>query len=186
LFALGSSSRLYAINMSSGAAAAINAAMPFTPALNGTSFAVDFNPTVDLVRVISNTGQNLRVSPVTGNVTSADVNINPAGATVDAAAYTNNFAGATSTTLYDIDFTSDKLFIQIPPNNGTLVQVGSLGVDISASNGFDIGGMSGKAWGIFTSMGMTSLYSVNLMTGAATQLNNFSMPVNGFAVGLGF
>ena len=31
-------------------------------ALEGTSFGVDFNPTVDRLRVISDTGQNLRVN----------------------------------------------------------------------------------------------------------------------------
>lgn len=185
LFGLGSSSRLYAINMANGAATAIGT-MSFSPALNGTSFAVDFNPTVDRIRVISNTGQNLRLHPDLGTVAFADPNINPAGPTVDAAAYTNNFAGATSTTLYDIDFTTDRLFIQTPPNMGTVVAVGNLGVDISASNGFDIGGMSGKAWGIFTSAGAAGLYSVSLSTGTATKLSAFGTTVNGFAIGLGF
>lgn len=185
LYALGSTSRLYAINMSSGAAAAI-AATPFTPALSGTSFAFDFNPTVDRIRLISNTGQNLRLHPVLGTVAFTDMNINPGTPAVDAAGYTNSFAGATTTTLYDIDFTADKLFIQNPPNNGTLVEVGSLGVNIDAANGFDIGGTSGKAWGIFSTAGNHGFYSINLMSGTATKISNFGMPVNGFTVGLGF
>jgi hypothetical protein len=34
--------------------------------LDGTFFGVDFNPTVDRLRVISDTGQNLRVNVDTG------------------------------------------------------------------------------------------------------------------------
>jgi hypothetical protein len=186
LFALGSSSRLYAINMANGAATAIGAA-PFSIPLSGTSFAFDFNPTVDRVRIVSNTGQNLRANPITGAVvTPADGSLNPGMPTVDAGAYTNNFAGSTMTTLYDIDYTTDKLYIQNPPNNGTLVEVGSLGPDVMWGNGFDIGGMSNKAWAILTTGNGTGIYSINLMTGAATKTADFSSGVKGFAVGLGF
>jgi hypothetical protein len=54
------------------------------------------------------------------------------------AAYTNGFNGATTTTLYDISGTTDQLFTQNPPNGGTLILVGSLGVDATDVNGFDI------------------------------------------------
>jgi hypothetical protein len=65
---------------------------------------------------------------------------------IGAAAYTNNFAGATSTTLFVIDHNTDKLYQQNPPNNGTLVETGSLGINITNANGFDIGSMSQKAF----------------------------------------
>jgi hypothetical protein len=186
LFALGSSSRLYAINMANGAATAIGAA-PFSIPLSGTSFGFDFNPTVDRVRIVSNTGQNLRANPITGAVvTPADGSLNPGTPNVDGAAYTNSFAGSTMTTLYDLDYTTDKLYIQNPPNNGTLVEVGSLGADIMWGNGFDIGGMSNKAWAILTTGTGTGIYSINLITAAANKTADFSSGVKGFAVGLGF
>lgn len=185
LYALGSTSRIYAINMSSGAATMMGSG-PFTPALNGTSFGFDFNPTVDRIRVVSNTGQNLRLHPVTGVVAAVDPSLNPGMPTVDAAGYTNSFAGASTTTLYDIDHTSDMLLMQNPANAGTLVGVGSLGIDINAANGFDIGGTSNKAWGLFTVGSNTSLYSVNLSSGMVTMLSPFAAGVKGFAVGLGF
>ena len=185
LYALGSSNRIYAINMANGAARAIGA-MPFTPALRGTSFGFDFNPTVDRIRVVSNTGQNIRLHPVTGAVASVDPSLNPGMPSVDGAGYINSFAGSTMTTLYDVDFSSDKLFIQNPANAGTLTEVGSLGIDINAGGGFDIGGMSNKAWGIFTVSGNTSLYSVSLSTGISTAGRSFTGSVRGFAVGLGF
>ena len=185
LFALGSTSRLYTINTANGAATLVGSG-PFKPALNGTSFGLDFNPTVDRIRLVSNAGQNLRLHPVLGTVAATDMNLNPGTPSVDAAAYTNNFAGATATTLYDIDFAADKLYIQNPPNNGTLVEVGPLGVNVNAANGFDIGGTSATAYAVLTTASGHGFYSINLTTGAAAKLSSFPVKVNGFAIGLGF
>src|SRR5688572_12188184 len=59
LYALGSSSRLYTIDYIAGTATPVGTG-PFTPALIGTRFGFDFNPTVDRIRIVSDTGQNLR------------------------------------------------------------------------------------------------------------------------------
>lgn len=52
--------------------------MPLSPgvALEGESFGVDFNPVPDAIRIVSNTGQNLRVSPETGDLIAQDGDIN--------------------------------------------------------------------------------------------------------------
>lgn len=185
LYALGNTSRIYAINMSSGVATMIGAG-PFTPSLSGTSFGFDFNPTVDRIRVVSNTGQNLRLHPTTGAVAANDPNLNPGSPSVDGAGYTNSFPGATTTVLYDIDHNTDKLHIQNPANAGTLDAGKALGIDVSAGNGFDIGGRTNNAFGIFTVGGNNGLYSVNLSTGAANLTMPFPVSVKGFAIGLGF
>lgn len=49
-------------------------------------------------------------------------------------------AGVTSTTLFNLEQNTDQLTLQSPPNNGVLTDVGALGLDISGSGGFDIGG----------------------------------------------
>lgn len=186
LYALGSSSRIYTINTSSGAAVAVGSG-PFSPALSGSDFGFDFNPTVDRIRVVSNLGQNLRLHPETGAVAATDGNLNPGTPTITGAAYTNNFAGATTTTLFDIDSNTDKLFRQDPPNPGGLVEIGSLGVNVEAANGFDIGGASGTAYALLTVGGGTRVYTINLTTGAATAGAIFpTTPVRAMAVGLGF
>ena len=184
LYALGNSSRVYTINAASGAAMAVGTA--FTTPLSGTDFGFDFNPVVDRIRVVSNTGQNLRLVPETGAIAGVDGALNPGAPAVTAAAYTNNFAGTTTTVLYDIDTDSDKLFRQDPPNSGTLVEVGALGLDAEANNGFDISGTKGIAYALLTSGGMTNLYSINLTSGKATKVANFPTPVRGLTVGLGF
>ncbi|MEP7238394.1 MAG: DUF4394 domain-containing protein, partial [Ferruginibacter sp.] len=76
--------------------------------------------------------------------------------------------------------------IQNPPNNGTLVEVGSLGINITADNGFDIGGRSGKAYGLFSIGSLTKLYTIDLTTGLAVSQVDFPGVVKGFSLGLGF
>lgn len=185
LYALGSSSRLYTINLSSGAAAAVGTSS-FATLLTGTDFGFDFNPTVDRIRVVSNTGQNLRLNPIDGTVAAVDGALNPGTPFISSAAYTNNFAGATTTSLFVLDHTTDKMYLQNPPNNGTLVEVGALGIDINSLNGFDIGSTSQKAYLIATVGGATKIYTVNTTTGAATAGPAFPNAVKGFSVGLGF
>lgn len=184
LYALGNTSRIYTINLATGAATVVGG--QFTTLLNGTSFGFDFNPTVDRIRVVSNTGQNLRLDPNTGAVAAVDGMLNPGTPMVSAAAYTNNFPGATTTTLYTIDAGTDKLYIQNPPNNGTLVEVGALGINVELNNGFDIGGTSNKGYALLRVGGTTKMYAINLTTGAATMFSEFPTNVRGLAIGLGF
>ncbi len=185
LYALGSSSRIYAINMSSGAATVVGAG-PFATLLSGTSFGFDFNPTVDRIRVVSNTGQNLRLNPNDGTVAATDGALNPGVPMISAAAYSNSFPGATTTVLFDIDPATDRLYTQNPPNNGTLVETGALGINVNTENGFDIGGTSNQAFALLTVGSTTKLYSINLTTGAATEAATFPNITRGFAIGLGF
>jgi hypothetical protein len=193
LYAIGSTSSIYTINASSGVAAVIGAlstlpagsttAVPLS--LSGTSFGFDFNPLVDRIRIVSNTGQNLRVNPNTA-VALVDSMLNPGKPVVTAAAYENNFAGTTNTELYVIDVDTDKLYEQNPPNAGTLVELGSLGVNVEAANGYDIGGASNTGYALLTASSRTRLYTINPATGAATAKGAFAYSVNGFTVGLGF
>jgi len=135
LYGVSTASRLYLLNAITGAATPIGPA--FSTPLSGTRFGVDFNPTVDRLRIVSDAEQNFRVNPNTGvAVTPPDGALNPAG-TVTAVAYSNNVDGAATTTVYDIDATSDQLLIQNPPNTGTLTPVGPLGVNTSFDIAFD-------------------------------------------------
>ncbi|WP_239692005.1 DUF4394 domain-containing protein [Hymenobacter coccineus] len=182
LYGLGSTNRLYTINLSSGAAAAVGTG---TLPLTGTSFGFDFNPTVDRIRIVSDTGVNLRVNPADG-VAIVDGTLNPGTPSVTAAAYTNSFAGATSTVLYAIDSNADQLYRQDPPNAGTLVALGPLGVNTTGVNGFDIGGTSGTGFAVLTVGTTASMYTINLTTGAAAKGADLPRPLQAMAVGLGF
>lgn len=173
LYALGAS-RLYLINGTTGAATQVGGNGVFT--LNGARFGFDFNPTVDRIRVTSNTGQNLRLNPNDGGLAATDGTLayaagdRNAGVTpsVVSSAYTNSFAGAAATVLYNIDSGTGALVIQNPPNIGTLVTVGNLGVVFGNNVGFDISGTSGRAFAALTVADVPGLYTIDLLTGAAT------------------
>jgi hypothetical protein len=56
LYALGSSSRIYFINEKSGVATAVGSTV-FSPAILGANASLDFNPTVDRIRLVTASGQ---------------------------------------------------------------------------------------------------------------------------------
>jgi Ca2+-binding RTX toxin-like protein len=188
LYGVGSTSRVYVIDPVTGAATAVGAG-PFSPTLSGTAFGVDFNPVVDRIRVVSNTGQNLRLNPDNGAVAGNDSTLNGSATTAVGAAYANNVAGSTTTTLYDIDAVADQLVIQNPPNNGTLVVVGAgLGVNTDDRVGFDIATVGGvnSAYAALNPVGsvVSGLYTVDLTTGAATLVGTIGggVAVQGLAI----
>lgn len=171
LYGVGSTSQVYTINPLTGAAAVVGG-FGTVQALNGTAFGTDFNPVPDRIRQVSNTEQNLRLNPITPANSIVDTALNPTGNVV-AVAYSNNFVGATTTTLYAIDSAAGTLGIVSSPNAGGPINlVGSLGVgtNLPESIGFDISGATGTGFATITVGGQSRLYSVNLQTGAATNL----------------
>jgi len=177
LYGLGSHSRIYSIDPATGLATAIGSG-PFTPALEGTEFGFDFNPTVDRIRVVSNTGQNLRLHPDTGAVVAVDGRLNSDTVSdfkIVGAAYTNSVAGATTTLLYGIDAETRALVTQVPPNDGKLVRVGMMGIDMSEVAGFDISPRTGIAYVAARVRGSaaSAFYEINLTNGMSMQLGTF-------------
>lgn len=187
LYGLTSTARLITIDPATGvatvkatlAADAADTTLAYT-AIAGTAFAVDFNPVADRLRVISNSGQNLRINVDTGATTTDGV-INRAGVApvVAAAAYTNSIPNATATQLFDVDSASSVLALQNPPNDGTLVNVGPLGVTVAGDGGMDIaGGANGLVLAALRTSngGPTSLYRVDITTGAGTLIGGTANP----------
>jgi hypothetical protein len=181
LYGLGSTSRLYTINPTTGTATQVGSAGAFT--LAGTAFGFDFNPVVDRIRVVSDADQNIRLNPNDGTLTATDVNlayatgdpnqgVNP---NVVALAYTNNFSGAASTTLFGIDSSLDIALLlgspggtPISPNSGQLISAlplaipGPVLLDTTSLVGFDFSGLTGTAYLSLTppTGGASSLYTV--------------------------
>jgi hypothetical protein len=195
LYALGSSGRLYTLNEDTAVASAVG--MPFAVKLEGTQFGFDFNPTVDRIRVVSNTGQNLRLHPDTGAVVDSnpalegvqidgkltyaagDINFGKAPATVGAA-YSYNKADTKITTNFALDAAAGTLVTQgsregvvpaVSPNTGQLFTVGSLGMTFNNAS-FDIQALSDVAFAALNSDGSTASrwVMIDLKTGAAKSL----------------
>jgi hypothetical protein len=130
--------------------------------LDGTSFAVDVDPVEDVLRVVSSTGQNLRVDLATGGVL-VDGAINGAGTpAVTAAAFTSPVVGAT--TLYDLDTDNNALSTQ-DPETGTLTPVVALtdGPVLAPGQqvGYDIDGADDQGFAVVTVDDVRGLYEVD-------------------------
>jgi hypothetical protein len=168
----GASGYLYALDAGSGRAVRVGtSAFPVTG-----DVSIDFNPTVDRLRVVSSAGDNLRVNPNTGARGDVPTNDGRLSYGLVDAAYTNNDTDpATGTTLFDIDAAGDQLVRQDPPNAGTLTAVGALGVSVGGATGFDVYSeklVDGTTRNIALLSRLTDegtlVHVVNLTTGAVT------------------
>jgi Domain of unknown function (DUF4394) len=175
----GTAGRLYTINSETGAATFASA---ISQSLSGTFFGVDFNPVPDRLRVVSDAGQNLRIEVGSGTSTvdtSVAFNASDANAgtppNIVASAYINSVAGATSTTLYGLDVSTQSLVIQNPPNNGTLNTVGGLGTILSQEASFDVDPISNQAFAVLNGFEFST---VNLTTGTSTFIGNINTGSN--------
>jgi hypothetical protein len=186
LYGLGDAGGVYTVDPSTGQATKV---AQMDVALSGGAFGVDFNPTVDRLRVVTDNGQNLRINVDIGmTIVDATLNTGP-GTTVTgvtAVAYTNNDADpTTATTLFDIDTMADRVAIQAPPNNGTLNPTGNLGVDAAGDASFDIyssttrdgATVNVRALAALSVNGASALYRVDLLTGRATGADWIAAPV---------
>jgi hypothetical protein len=192
LIGLGNGGGVYSIDPTTAAATKKS---QLNTALSGASFGADFNPTVDRLRVVSDTGQNLRVNVDTGEATT-DAGLNYSAGMVATgvvgAAYTNNDADpSTGTTLFDIDANLDQVVIQAPPNAGSLNVTGKLGVDTVTAVGFDIHStvrdgttVDVRALASLTTGSQSGLYEINLLTGKAASRGSFAAAVIDIAIPL--
>lgn len=207
LYALGSTSRIYTIDTASGVATAVGAQL--STLLDGDSFGFDFNPransNIGAIRIVSDTGQNLRIHPdtlvvaVDGMLAYAMGDMNEGSEpSIVGAAYTNSRLGFMGTTLFNVDAGLDILTRQDPPNNGTQISLGSLGINVNDVAGFDILTTGTPAAPINTAFaavkesgrtrvkggcGNSSLVSIDVSTGAATWLGSIGtkQPIRGLA-----
>lgn len=185
LFALSSAGRLYTLDVSSGALKPVGSGAGAV--LQGSTFGVDFNPVADRVRVVSNTGHNLRLHPDTGAVAATDPALSyaPGDAQagqppeVVAAGYTYNKKDDKLTTNYAIDRRAGTLVTQgtvegvqpaVSPNTGQLRTLGPLGTGPLLDAALDIADVTGAAFTAVrtASQPTTKLYTIDLGSGKAT------------------
>jgi hypothetical protein len=201
------------VGMAGSVAFVTTAGVPVDLPPVSAGYGFDFNPTVDRIRIVTGTGLNFRLNPGTGAGVDSDttaagtnpdgsINGQPAGSTgVTAAAYTNSFGQSLTggvTTQYVIDAVSNSLFIQNPPNNGTLtaaqaITLNGATLDFTEANGFDIPAnvrvatsaspATGLGFAALTVGAGTRLYSIDLSNGRATDLGALPAGVSGLAVG---
>jgi hypothetical protein len=198
LFGLGASGQLYRIDTKTGAATAVGT--PVGLPVGASEWGVDFNPTVDRIRVVSDTGFNLRLHPDTGAIVDADPNqpglqldgrlaydandVNASQpATVVAAGYTYNKDNEKITTNYALDGKLGVLVHQgskegvqpmVSPNTGRLYTVGTLGVGSFGKATLDISDVSNAAYSAITAGGQSVWYRIDLASGKATRIGSIA------------
>lgn len=194
LIAVGNMGGVYAIDPNSGTATLKSSLIAdptdttdvFT-SLTGTRVSIDVNNVVDRLRIVTNSGQNLRVNMDTGEtITDTPLTLSTIRAIgVTEVAYTNNFSSACRTTAYYLDTTADRLLISPDASSGVLNVVGGLTVDAAAMTGFDIATAADgtqSALAALTVANVTSLYRIDLTTGAAAVIGSIGGLTNGETV----
>lgn len=186
LYGITSSSRIITINKTTGAATvggSLNLSLPVGDLASPVTYSVDFNPAADKLRVMNSNGLNLRIDvdkytttidgmlsktydmPLMGQ---APLPAAPANIKIIAAAYTNSFTPKpTSTMLYDLDVANQSLALQ-NANAGTFTYQGQTTPAFTNASMDIIGGSNGLPLIGLRDTGATSLFSINLATGAAT------------------
>ncbi len=177
-------SQLYSINATTGVATPNSAA--FRLELGTGAIGFDFNPTVDRIRVVGANRNNYRLNPTFGAASPLAATdgvvaytSGTATPTIGAVAYTNSFAGSTTTTLYNYDLALNQLNTQAtanPPADGQLTFVGVSGITVNASAPAVDLDIYSPAAGTNTAYlvantgtgANSSLYTVSLTTGQAT------------------
>jgi len=150
-----------------------------------SSPAIDFDPVLDQLRVIT-TEYNLRVASdgtlVESNTKLAfDSDDTYSGDTPQIAAitYANPDSGATSTTLYALDVTTQSLLrvgnaavsTSSSADSGDLHTIGSIGVSFTADAGLSIRSGSDTAYAALQQSGSgAALYTIDLSDGAAAEV----------------
>lgn len=202
----GGTGRIYTINTTTGA---VTSTVAITgTSLIGISFGVDFNPVADTagmasLRIVSDANQNLAVNVTTGAATVQTNLAYAAGDTnagrepnVIGAAYTNNFAGASSTVLRDTDIggasNSNFLVTQNPIAAGTLntmLAINNIGTLNPLVAAYDISGVTGTPYFVFTNQGATFSVLYTISGGAFVSLGQIGAGnvglVNGLAAPIG-
>lgn len=206
LYALSSGGHLYTLDTATGRLARVGAGPAV--ALRGTRIGFDFNPAADRIRVVSDSGMNLRLHPDTGQLAAADPALYAAdgadrvaslGAVatatpaVAAAAYTYNKSDDKLTTNYAIDAAAGTLVMQgsregaqpaVSPNTGRLTTVGALGTGPVDDASFDIADIDNTALAALRTAGRTRLHLVDLKSGRAMPLGTVGdgRPLWGMAI----
>ena len=162
LYGLSTSSVIYQISTVNGSLRPLGA--PFSPAVSGDLIGFDVDPNLNLIRIMTSSFQNLKISLVNGQVIGQDLYFHIPGAAINGIAYgpvstlgggglgggglggggTGGGTGTGGTSankapLYAINLGNQSLYKQTPSGSGSPVLVGSTGWEWTAEGGFDIG-----------------------------------------------
>ena len=179
LFGVGSTNQVYRIDRDTGVAVDISA-FTFLPLLSGSDFGLSFDVAGTQMRLTGDSGQNIVLESLTGNTASTDAAL--VYAQSDPLAGQSAGLGAcawkawpTGNEFYGIDTARRLLVHTDTPAAGAVTTVGSLGtsaLELGGYTGFDVSPDTGQAFATLAVVGegVSRFYTVNLTTGAVTQV----------------
>lgn len=195
----GSAAQLYTVDVATAALTTVGTGFVLEPQTNNTRVEIDFNPVVDRIRIMTGntaTNNNYRAHPDTGALVATDTILafapgDPKAGqsfSIIGGAYSNNVAGATSTTLYAWDYQSDALITigspggsPVSPNTGQMFTVHAPNSALTAQGGLgmDISGATNTLFVTHDNVSnpsgtFMSLYSRDLTTGAEIKLGDYA------------
>lgn len=158
--------------------------------------SMDFNPTVDRIRIVTGNDQNLRAHPDTGALVSADTNLAYVSGDVNFGqnnfvsdvAYTKNRVGGGPTTMYVFDYLVNSLATvggiggTPSPNTGQMNTVANIDplafFPDDSGMGLDVSGATDIAYISYRQNGKEEIGTIDLGTGAVTSLGQFPSGVD--------
>ena len=183
LFGVSDASTIYKIDDATGIARPLG--LPLDPILDGKYVAMDVSPQDGNIRITTDAGLNLRVSPLTGATVARDNFEGVFPGAMNSNAYLPVLSGGKAL-LYTLDIGSNALYRQLNANGGQFTLIGYTGFTWREEGGFDIG-TNGVGYTAQYGHGNTSggpviggtddtaeddfrVHSINLKTGRATSL----------------
>ncbi len=132
-------SQLYTLDPITGIATA--SGVENTLALGAGLTGVDFNPVADRLRIIASTNKSYRLHPDTGVLTEdsplafapGDIN-EGTDPFISSVAYTNSYAGTTTTQLFGYDDSLNVIVLQNPPNAGVLTTIAPVSLAVNLND----------------------------------------------------
>ena len=190
VYGISTFNRIYTLDTTSGATTFVAAlSTPIYDAQARVGYGLDFNPILDRsanasLRVVTSAGANLAVNANTGLVTTQT----PIASGFTGIAYNNSDpsqSGAPADIdLYYINTETDRLSEALTAfANPQIDDIGPLGFDILKTNGYEILGNNNSYAAVNLDGGTLDsfLLSINLDTGAGTNLGRFNGTINGLA-----
>lgn len=193
----GAAAQIYTVNLATAALTSIGSGFTLTGnAVN--RIEIDFNPVTDWIRIItgatraSSLENNFFVDPASGALSTAanlfyasgDAQSAATNFSIIGAAHSNNFAGATTTTLYAWEYDTDSLNTiggiggSPSPDTGEMTTVNRPNSPLTsnAGLGMDISGASGILYASHDSPSSTEvmgLYTRDLTSGVDTLIGTY-------------
>jgi hypothetical protein len=134
VFALSGSSVIYTIDPNTGIATPVSD-VETNPLVEGDVVGFDVDPVQDVIRIITSTGQNLRVNTQDGSVLGVDSPLKNPAWVINGLAYAQSLTGLA---LFGVDITGKAIMRTNNPADGNLQLVGFTSGDWSAEGGFEI------------------------------------------------